>query len=552
MRPEGRRGRGSRGVSPRAGVVRLGGMRPVVLLRAVTLLVLGGLGAPVDLPAQAAKKPATVTTRSSARSTGRSTTSRRSSTRRRSSRPTIRAGKPIGVDSLVAHLGRVLRAAANGRWGAIVVSAETGDTLFARDADGSFLPASTMKLYTAAVALDRFGPQHQFQTEVLRNGPILVDGTIDGDLILRGAGDPTLGLDGPAANALDALAAQVADAGIRVVRGDVLGDASAFEARRVPEGWKPANLRTRFAPRVSALSLASNMTSVVVRPSGRQAVVSLGGQQEGVPVRSSVTVRQGSRSAAIRVRHDTLTGRVNVSGWIGSRSRARSYRLMIETPETFAAAAFRTALERRGIEVLGESKAGAAPLTAQPVTAWASQPLERLVAHMNEDSDNHFAELIFRNAARTAGTVGSAAEADAALREFLSAQVGVPRDAVSARDGSGLSTLDRVTPRSMVQLLAYAPRTPWGESFRNSLPIAGRTGTLAGRMRGTAAQDNVRAKTGTTGSVISLGGYVKTRDREELVFSFIYNGTSLTRARVAIDAMSVTLANFSRAGADGN
>ena len=121
MRPEGRRGRGSCGVSPRAGVVRLGGMRPVVLLRAVALLVLGGLGAPVDLPAQAAKKPATVTTRSSARSTGRSTTSRRSSTRRRSSRPTIRAGKPIGVDSLVAHLGRVLRAAANGRWGAIVV-----------------------------------------------------------------------------------------------------------------------------------------------------------------------------------------------------------------------------------------------------------------------------------------------------------------------------------------------------------------------------------------------------------------------------------------------
>jgi len=171
---------------------------------------------------------------------------------------------------------------------------------------------------------------------------------------------------------------------------------------------------------------------------------------------------------------------------------------------------------------------------------------------MNEDSDNHFAELIFRNAARAAGTVGSAAQADAALREFLSAQVGVPRGAVSARDGSGLSTLDRVTPRSMVQLLAYAPRTPWGESFRNSLPIAGRTGTLAGRMRGTAAQDNVRAKTGTTGSVISLGGYVKTRDREELVFSFIYNGTSLTRARVAIDAMSVTLANFSRAGADGN
>ncbi|MDQ8170852.1 MAG: hypothetical protein P3A29_08685, partial [Gemmatimonadota bacterium] len=112
-------------------------MRPLVLLRAVALLALGGLGAPTDLPAQSAKKPAAVTTRTSARSTSRSTRSRR-----RPARPTIRAGKPVGVDSLVAHLGRVLRAAANGRWGAIVVSAETGDTLLAREADGSFLPAS--------------------------------------------------------------------------------------------------------------------------------------------------------------------------------------------------------------------------------------------------------------------------------------------------------------------------------------------------------------------------------------------------------------------------
>lgn len=522
-------------------------MRRSVLLRSAVVALALAAGVVAELPAQTARKPASVSTRTAARATSRSARSRK-----RTARPTLRAGSPIGIDSLVAHLGRVLRAAANGRWGAIVVSAATGDTLFAREPDGSFLPASTMKLFTAAVALDRFGPQHRFQTEVLRNGPILVDGTVDGDLILRGAGDPSLGIDGPAANALDALAAQVADAGIRVVRGDVLGDATAFESRRVPEGWKPANLRTRFAPRVSALSLASNMTSVVVRPAGRQAVVSLGGQQVGIPVRASVSVRPGSRSAAVRVRHDTLTGRVNVSGWIGSRSRARSYRLMIETPETFAAAAFRTALEARGVEVLGESRAGAAPLTAQPVTAWASQPLAQLVARMNEESDNHFAELIFRNAARAEGELGSAARADAALREFLASRVGVQGHAVSATDGSGLSTLDRVTPRSMVQLLAYAPRTPWGESFRNSLPVAGRSGTLAGRMRGTAAQDNIRAKTGTTGSVISLGGYVTTRDREELVFSFIYNGPSLSRARQAIDAMSVTLANFSRAGTAGN
>lgn len=523
------------------------------LLLAIGLGVLGlPLGAPLGAPLEAqasrpaAKKPASVTTRTSA-----AARSRRSRTRR-APVPSIRAAKPVGVDSLVAALSRVLRAANTGRWGAIVVSAETGDTLFAREPDGSFAPASTMKLYTAAVALDRFGPAHRFETEVLRNGPILVDGTVDGDLILRGAGDPSLAPSGTGPDPLQALAAEVARAGVRVIRGDVLGDASAFEDRRVPAGWKAANLRSKFAPRVSALSFGGNIASVIVRPAGRTAVVSLGGQQQGIPIRSTVSVRAGSRSAAVRVRHDTLSGRVTVSGWIGSRSRARSYRLMIETPETFAAAAFRTALEAEGIEVLGESRAGVASLTAQPVTTWSSPPLARLVAHMNEDSDNHFAELIFRNAARAEGGPGSAVEGDQALKAFLSERIGVPRGAVSASDGSGLSTLDRVTPRSMVQLLAYAPTAPWGESFTASLPVAGRSGTLAGRMRGTAAQGNVRAKTGTTGTVISLGGYVRTQDREELIFSFIYNGSSLTRARRAIDAMSVTLANFSRAGTAGN
>ncbi|MFM8780683.1 MAG: D-alanyl-D-alanine carboxypeptidase, partial [Gemmatimonadota bacterium] len=119
----------------------------------------------------------------------------------------------------------------------------------------------------ASIALDRYGPTHRFQTEVLRDGPILVDGTVDGTLILRGAGDPSLGLDGPAEQALDSLAAQVAAAGIRVIRGAILGDATAFDSHRVPEGWRAATLLTRYAPRVSALSLASNMTSVVVRPS---------------------------------------------------------------------------------------------------------------------------------------------------------------------------------------------------------------------------------------------------------------------------------------------
>ena len=115
-----------------------------------------------------------------------------------------------------------------------------------------------------------------------------------------------------------------------------------------------------------------------------------------------------------------------------------------------------------------------------------------------------------------------------------------------AADGSGLSTLDRVTPRAMVQLLGYARKAPWGAVLEQSLPVAGETETLKHRMRYTPAMGNLHAKTGTTNDVASLGGYVTAKDGEQLAFSFIYNGKDRWRAKEAMDAMGATLASFSR------
>jgi D-alanyl-D-alanine carboxypeptidase/D-alanyl-D-alanine-endopeptidase (penicillin-binding protein 4) len=180
------------------------------------------------------------------------------------------------------------------------------------------------------------------------------------------------------------------------------------------------------------------------------------------------------------------------------------------------------------------------------LTAWASPPLAQLLVTMNGESNNHFAELLFRNASRSGGASGSAAASNASLRTFLTTRVGADPDAVYAADGSGLSTLDRVTARSMVQLLGYARTAPWGQVFAATLPVAGRTETLRGRMRRTPAEDNLHAKTGTTNDVTSLGGYVRTQSGELLAFSFLYNGRELGRARAAIDVMGATLAASSR------
>ena len=464
------------------------------------------------------------------------------------SRPTT----PVGASALNRDLHAMLIGATRtGGWGVMVVSLTHGDTLYAHQADELLLPASTMKLYTAALAFERFGPAHQFRTEVLRNGDLWPDGTVDGDLFLKGAGDPSLGARYARWNEdgvppMDAIADLVWQAGIRRIDGDVVGDASAFETRRVPDGWRSRSLQSGYAARVSALSVNENLAHVVVRSTARGATVQFSEPLYDIPIHSTVTVRDGSRSAWIRVWQDTTAGHFRVTGWIGALSPERTYRVVVEHPEQFAAASFRAALERRGIVVDGGVRADVTPRTARRVTAWASAPLAQLVVTMNGESNNHFAELILRNAARSVAGVGSADAANEAMRTFIADRVGGSREAVFAADGSGLSTLDRVTARSMVQLLGYSQTAPWGQVFQATLPVAGRTETLRTRMRRTPADNNLRGKTGTTNEVSSLGGYVTTRDGELLAFAFLYNGRELWRARDAIDAMGVTLAGFSR------
>jgi D-alanyl-D-alanine carboxypeptidase/D-alanyl-D-alanine-endopeptidase (penicillin-binding protein 4) len=460
----------------------------------------------------------------------------------------IRAARPHSVGELTGDLASMLARVKSGKWGVLVVSLSTGDTLFGRNPDEQLLPASTMKLFTSAVALDRFGANGRFQTAVLRTGELGADGVLHGDLVLRGAGDPTLAgkaTEEGAEPPMDALARQVAAAGVRRVTGAIVGDASAFLDGRVPEGWRTRYLQASYAARVSALSFNENRIAILVRPSGAHAELSFDPAVSGVPVTNSVRVTPGSRGARLGVRQDS-TGRVVVSGWIGAQSAQRDYQLMVEGPELFAAGALRAALIAQGVAVDGAVRAGTAPPGAVSVATFDSPTLDKIVTQMNGESDNHYAELLFRDAARSVGTPGSAENGNILLRRFLYEKADVAPTAVFAADGSGLSTLDRVTPRAMVQLLGYVRRAPWGPVLEQSLPVAGETETLRHRMRSTAAMGNLHAKTGTTNDVASLGGYVTARDGEQLAFSFIYNGRDRWRAKEAMDAMGATLASFSR------
>ncbi len=480
---------------------------------------------------------------------------RRTSTSRRAPRrtpvKTARAPVPVAswssprtASALATDLATALGAHTRGGvWGVIVTSVTRGDTLFSHNADVLLKPASIMKMMTTGLALERFGPDHTFATEVLRDAP-LNDGVLAGNLYLRGGGDPTLSLrfwqgDSP----MDALARQVASAGIRRVKGAVIADESAFITERIPRGWKSSYLMSAYAAPVSALSLNENIVWVVAQVENGKAVVALDPATSAIPLTSNVRVVNGS-GGRISARRGT-DGSIGVTGTIGSRSGPRRYSLVVSEPPVFAAGALNASLRKAGIEVEGGVKSGPTPRDAESIGRVHSLPMAHMVSYMNRESINHFAELLYRNAGRENGDAGSSEGALGALRSFLGKAGTRPQD-IRVADGSGLSEADSLTARAMVQLLGYAHRAPWGSVFHASMPVAGESELMRRRMRATPAHGNLHAKTGTTNSVASLAGYVTALNGEVLAFAFIYNGRDRYGARATMDRMGPTLANFYR------
>jgi D-alanyl-D-alanine carboxypeptidase/D-alanyl-D-alanine-endopeptidase (penicillin-binding protein 4) len=516
-------------------------------LRFLSVLALASLVA-ISSDAQTQRKTTKKTTKSSASKSRASKSRAKKPARRKAAVPAVpvvhftspRSAAALASD-LASQAGRIRR----GQFGIMVVSLTRGDTLFSQAAGVPLMPASTMKMLTTAVALDRLGPTYQFSTDVLYDGTLDADGTIHGNVYLRGDGDPSLSgryMKGGPGAPITFLAEQLAARGIRHVTGEVIGDASGFDDQLIPEGWLTRYLQSGYAARVSALSLNENLVWVTIDKSGAR----LEPATSAIPLMSNVRTVAGT-GARISVRRSS-DGTIAVSGTIGSRSIPRRYVYVVEDPARFTTGALRSALVAKGITVDGGIRLGTTPSTAVKIASVQSPTLDRIISVMNRESINHFAELLLRNAARgrdksVQGTVANGREL---LRQFFAAKVGADSSSLQVFDGSGLSTLDRVTPRGMVKMLGYAHRADWGPWFHASLPVAGESELLRRRMKGSPAQGNLHAKTGTTNDVIGLGGYVTAADGEVIAFSFLYNGLDRWTAKSMIDVMGETLANFAR------
>jgi serine-type D-Ala-D-Ala carboxypeptidase/endopeptidase (penicillin-binding protein 4) len=395
--------------------------------------------------------------------------------------PAAPAAALTADSSLAASLARSM-GPAGGASGAIVVDETDGRVLFSLRPDTPRVPASNQKLYTTATALLRYGPAGTLSTRVLGVGTRDSTGTFNGTLYLRGGGDPTFGsvsftrrAYGTGGTASD-LAGRLAAAGIRRVRGSVMGDESAFDRRRGSSGL---GLSLDIGGPLSALSFNRGL-----------ATESGGGFQR--------------------------------------------------RPATYAAARLTLALRTRGIMVTGAPGERLTPPGARELATESSPPMSTLIALTNRPSDNFFAEMLIKDLGASFLRRGTTAAGAAVVRGRM-AQLGIhPRPA----DGSGLSRANRTTPRDVVRLLTAIDHSPVASVFRNSLAVAGRSGTLAPRMRGTVAAGRCRGKTGTLSGVSALSGYCDAVGGRRLAFSILMNGVSVYGARALQNAMAVSIARY--------
>jgi D-alanyl-D-alanine carboxypeptidase/D-alanyl-D-alanine-endopeptidase (penicillin-binding protein 4) len=505
-------------------------------------------------------------------------------------------------ERIAAHLAQPRFTSAS--WGVKVVSLESGKTIFEHNPQKYFNPASNAKLYTTALALERLGADYRIKTSLYATSRPETSGTLKGDVIVYGRGDPTMAArlnGGDYFKGLEPLVAQLVNAGIKRIDGDLVGDESYFDGPPFGSGWEWDDLQAYYGAETSALTVDDNSLDVFVKPAERV----------GMPCR----ITTGPPTAFVTFINRTQTAakgteaRISVYRPVGENIIYVSGRLPIDNTNGYYSAVavhnpaglfvrlLKDALAQRGITISGRTRVidwkyrEVTPMDFSKLIELGSvesMPLGDIVRETLKPSQNLYAQLLLLQVgensrfgvpaiAQVTNTEGSHSKGVASspqssneprigtseslgvdsLNDLLS-RIGVRKGDVLLEEGSGLSRRDVITPEATVALLIYMSKSRCADAYKNALPIAGVDGTLQNRMKGTAAAGNVRAKTGSLRYVYTLSGYVTTSAGERLAFSIMLNNynaerpdTSASQGRGGsisprddLDAIPIMLAGF--------
>jgi D-alanyl-D-alanine carboxypeptidase/D-alanyl-D-alanine-endopeptidase (penicillin-binding protein 4) len=432
----------------------------------------------------------------------------------------------------------------------VVRDADTGATLYAPQDDTLLVPASNEKLITSAAAMDLLGPDYTFSTNVLTNGTTS-GSTLTGNLYLKGTGDPTTLITD-----YQNLAAQVAATGVTTISGQLVADDTYFDSVRYGPDWAWDDEPYSYNAQISGLTFAPNTNYdsgsmfVNVKPGtqGQAPTVTTTPPSTAVTIVDNATTGAAGSTSTASVSRTPGTNTVTVTGSIPAGAATTSTEMSVENPTAFAAALFRKALADDGVTVTGSTTSAATPSGATQIATHASQPLSQLLVPFLKLSNNMMAEALTKAAGRKVYNQGTFASGVKALDTKVTA-LGIDTTKYKQVDGSGLSRMDLVTGGQLVQLLIDAQSRSWFTTWYNALPIAGNPaplvgGTLASRMVGTSAANNVHAKTGSETGVSALSGYVTAANGEHLVFALTENDFLPSSVKNVEDAVAERLAAY--------
>ncbi|MCL5035442.1 MAG: D-alanyl-D-alanine carboxypeptidase/D-alanyl-D-alanine-endopeptidase [Bacteroidetes bacterium] len=448
----------------------------------------------------------------------------------------------------------------NAFWGVKIQSLKTGQIIYQQNANKSFMPASNLKLYTTSAALTMLTPEFRYVTKLETNGST-AGGILTGDVYLKGSGDPTICGRYNGGNVIltfQQWADSLKAAGIREIKGNIVGDNSAFDGSAYGAGWAADYETDWYAAQMGGIVFNDNCVDMTVTAGdsvGAPARISWNPNTKYISVvNETVTTPPDSNPPGyyISFHRAWSSNVVHVSGDFPINKPAWHESISVDNPARYAATVLKEVLEREGITVDGEAEdiheARIKPdyESATTLATYTSPELSVIVETINKRSQNLYAEQLFR-------TMGMVFFGHGNMRTGryvaypLYSRWGIDTTRIQMHDGCGLSPDDMVSPTTTVSVLTAMYHGKYFKPFYESLPIAGVDGSLRYRMKGTAAENNVHAKTGTIEHVSSLSGYVTDKDGEVFVFSMMVNHFTVptSLAEKAEDGVCERLASFS-------
>ena len=456
-----------------------------------------------------------------------------------------------------------------GQVGVKVVSLSSGRVIFEENAEKYFMPASNMKNFTVAAAIEKLTPDFKFVTSVFAPAAPDSNGAVS-SLRIFGRGDVSMSTaffpgegDGVYFVALDRLVDQIIAAGIKKVEGDLIADETYFTGNPVPGEWEWDDLQWYYGAEISALPLNDNAIDLSVKPGpvGYSCTVKVAPYNPVFRIVNQCTTSGPGSVRTLKIEKKIDRNIIEITGALPVNNPGFNGSVTVSRPAELFIGLLRERLIAKGVAVTGAARAIKVPPaeTGVEIAKLESPPLSLIAAKTMKPSQNMYTETLLWTLgehARTAtsATPGGGVSSDrsdsselgiGAVKRFLT-DIGVAADGIIQHDGSGLSRHNLITPAAVVRLYAYMGKeSKFSQAWRDSLTIGGVDGTLRSRFSGTRASGNVRGKTGTIDQVSALSGYVKTAAGEELVFSMVVNGVKEPRVRTsAMDEIVVMLANF--------